>query len=219
MEIVLEHVSKSYYHKRNEIEIIKDFNYTFESGKLYLIKGESGKGKTTLLTMIALLQDQNKGEIFFDNEGITGLSSYEKARIRREKIGVIFQDYNLFNELTVLDNVMMAEILCAKNMRENAAAIRNRAKECIELLGLMKRMDIPTKFLSGGEQQRTSIARAIIKEPSVLVCDEPVSNLDADNTERIVSFLDEFCHQKGGIAIVSSHDQSFDEYADAVVSL
>lgn len=219
MEIVLEHVSKSYYHKRNEIEIIKDFNYTFESGKLYLIKGESGKGKTTLLTMIALLQDQNKGEIFFDNEGITGLSSYEKARIRREKIGVIFQDYNLFNELTVLDNVMMAEILCAKNMRENAAAIRNRAKECIELLGLTKRMDIPTKFLSGGEQQRTSIARAIIKEPSVLVCDEPVSNLDADNTERIVSFLDEFCHQKGGIAIVSSHDQSFDEYADAVVSL
>lgn len=114
---------------------------------------------------------------------------------------------------------MMAEILCAKNMRENAAAIRNRAKECIELLGLTKRMDIPTKFLSGGEQQRTSIARAIIKEPSVLVCDEPVSNLDADNTERIVSFLDEFCHQKGGIAIVSSHDQSFDEYADAVVSL
>lgn len=219
MEIVLEHVSKSYYHKRNEIEIIKDFNYTFESGKLYLIKGESGKGKTTLLTMIALLQDQNKGEIFFDNEGITGLSSYEKARIRREKIGIIFQDYNLFNELTVLDNVMMAEILCAKNMRENAAAIRNRAKECIELLGLTKRMDIPTKFLSGGEQQRTSIARAIIKEPSVLVCDEPVSNLDADNTERIVSFLDEFCHQKGGIAIVSSHDQSFDEYADAVVSL
>lgn len=219
MEIVLEHVSKSYYHKRNEIEIIKDFNYTFESGKLYLIKGESGKGKTTLLTMIALLQDQNKGEIFFDNEGITGLSSYEKARIRREKIGIIFQDYNLFNELTVLDNVMMAEILCAKNMREDAAAIRNRAKECIELLGLTKRMDIPTKFLSGGEQQRTSIARAIIKEPSVLVCDEPVSNLDADNTERIVSFLDEFCHQKGGIAIVSSHDQSFDEYADAVVSL
>lgn len=91
MEIVLEHVSKSYYHKRSEIEIIKDFNYTFESGKLYLIKGESGKGKTTLLTMIALLQDQNKGEIFFDNEGITGLSSYEKARIRREKIGIIFR--------------------------------------------------------------------------------------------------------------------------------
>lgn len=219
MEIVLDHVSKSYYHKRSEIEIIKDFNYTFESGKLYLIKGESGKGKTTLLTMIALLQDQNKGEIFFDNEGITGLSSYEKAKIRREKIGIIFQDYNLFNELTVLDNVMMAEMLCAKNVREDAAAIRNRAKECIELLGLTKRMDIPTKFLSGGEQQRTSIARAIIKEPSVLVCDEPVSNLDADNTERIVSFLDEFCHQKGGIAIISSHDQSFDEYADAVVSL
>lgn len=114
---------------------------------------------------------------------------------------------------------MMAEMLCAKKPREDGAAIKKQAKDCIELLGLTKRIDIPTKFLSGGEQQRTSIARAIMKEPAVLVCDEPVSNLDADNTERIVGFMEEFCHKKGGIAIVSSHEQSFDAYADAVISL
>lgn len=219
MEIVLEHISKSYYHKKNEIEIIQDFNHIFKSGNLYLIKGESGKGKTTLLTMIALLQSQDRGEIFFDDVPITHLSSNEKAKIRREKIGIIFQDYNLFNELTVLDNVMMAEMLCSKEPSKKAASIEKRAKDCIELLGLTKRMEIPTKFLSGGEQQRTSIARAIIKNPALLVCDEPVSNLDPSNTSHIVEFMDDFCHQKDRIAIISSHEQSFDAYADEVILL
>lgn len=219
MEIVLEHISKSYYHKKNEIEIIQDFNHIFKSGNLYLIKGESGKGKTTLLTMIALLQSQDRGEIFFNDVPITHLSSNEKAKIRREKIGIIFQDYNLFNELTVLDNVMMAEMLCSKEPSKKAASIEKRAKDCIELLGLTKRMEIPTKFLSGGEQQRTSIARAIIKNPALLVCDEPVSNLDPSNTSHIVEFMDDFCHQKDGIAIISSHEQSFDTYADEVILL
>lgn len=219
MEIVLEHISKSYYHKKNEIEIIQDFNHIFKSGNLYLIKGESGKGKTTLLTMIALLQSQDRGEIFFNDVPITHLSSNEKAKIRREKIGIIFQDYNLFNELTVLDNVMMAEMLCSKEPSKKAASIEKRAKDCIELLGLTKRMEIPTKFLSGGEQQRTSIARAIIKNPALLVCDEPVSNLDPSNTSHIVEFMDDFCHQKDGIAIISSHEQSFDAYADEVILL
>lgn len=219
MEIVLEHISKSYYHKKNEIEIIQDFNHIFKSGNLYLIKGESGKGKTTLLTMIALLQSQDRGEIFFDDVPITHLSSNKKAKIRREKIGIIFQDYNLFNELTVLDNVMMAEMLCSKEPSKKAASIEKRAKDCIELLGLTKRMEIPTKFLSGGEQQRTSIARAIIKNPALLVCDEPVSNLDPSNTSHIVEFMDDFCHQKDGIAIISSHEQSFDTYADEVILL
>lgn len=219
MEIVLEHISKSYYHKKNEIEIIQDFNHIFKSGNLYLIKGESGKGKTTLLTMIALLQSQDRGEIFFNDVPITHLSSNEKAKIRREKIGIIFQDYNLFNELTVLDNVMMAEMLCSKEPSKKAASIEKRAKDCIELLGLTKRMEIPTKFLSGGEQQRTSIARAIIKNPALLVCDEPVSNLDPSNTSHIVEFMDDFCHQKDRIAIISSHEQSFDAYADEVILL
>lgn len=186
---------------------------------MYLIKGESGKGKTTLLTMIALLQSQDRGEIFFDGVPIIHLSSNEKAKIRREKIGIIFQDYNLFNELTVLDNMMMAEMLCSKEPSKKAASIEKRAKDCIELLGLTKRMEIPTKFLSGGEQQRTSIARAIIKNPALLVCDEPVSNLDPSNTSHIVEFMDDFCHQKDGIAIISSHEQSFDTYADEVILL
>lgn len=219
MEVVLENISKSYYHKKNEIEIIQEFSHKFKSGNLYLIKGQSGRGKTTLLTMIALLQKQDKGEIFFDNTAISSLSSNKKAKIRNEKIGIIFQDYNLFNELTVLDNVMMADMLCSKNPRKNAPYIEKRAKECIELLGLTKRMGVPAKFLSGGEQQRTSIARAIIKTPELLICDEPVSNLDSSNTGRIVEFMDDFCHQKNGIAIVSSHEQSFDDFADEVISL
>lgn len=219
MEIVLEHISKSYFYKKNEINILNNFSYTFKSGNMYLVKGESGKGKTTLLTMVALLQDYDKGEIFFGEEAIGKLSSSEKAKMRREKIGIIFQDYNLFHELTILDNVMMAEMLCSKQLRKEAASIEERARECIELLGLTKRINIPTKFLSGGEQQRTSIARAIIKNPALLVCDEPVSSLDPSNTKHIVDFMDDFCHKKGGIAIISSHEESFDTLADEVILL
>lgn len=219
MKIIADHIKKSYYHKKNEIEIIQEFSHEFQSGNLYLIKGESGRGKTTLLTMIALLQSQDKGELYFDNQAVTKLSSHEKSQIRRDKIGIIFQDYNLFNELTVLDNVMMAEVLCSKNPRASAKSIQKRAKECIELLGLTKRIEVPTKFLSGGEQQRTSIARAILKNPALLICDEPVSNLDSSNTERIVAFIDNYCHKENGIAIISSHEQSFDTYADEIITL
>lgn len=219
MEIVLEHISKSYHYKKKEIEIIQDFNHTFKSGNLYLVKGESGRGKTTLLTMAALLQNADQGEIYFDDTKISSLRPREKAKIRREKIGIIFQDYNLFHELTVMENVMMAEFLCSKKPRLQERMIKKRTEECIELLGLTKRMELPTKLLSGGEQQRTSIARAILKSPALLVCDEPVSNLDASNSEHIVEFLDDFCHQKQGIAIISSHEQSFDSCADEIIEL
>lgn len=219
MEIVLDHITKSYFHKKKEINILKDFSHIFHSGKLYLIKGESGRGKTTLLSMIALLQNPDQGKILFDQLPVGGLSPHEKAEIRREKIGIIFQDYNLFHELSVLDNVIMAEMLCANNPHKAKSSIEKQAKDCIELLGLTKRIDIPAKFLSGGEQQRTSIARAIIRKPKLLICDEPVSNLDPSNTCHIVEFINDFCHQKNGIAVISSHEQSFDPYADEIISL
>lgn len=219
MDIILENVSKSYFYKKKEIKIIQNFNYTFKSGNLYLIKGESGKGKTTLLTIIALLQSHDGGEIFYDNKAVTKMLTHEKSKLRRERIGIIFQDYNLFNEMTVLDNVMMAELLCSDNQKKCFPFIKKRAEECIELLGLTERMEIPVKFLSGGEQQRTSMARAIIKKPDILVCDEPVSNLDPSNTNHIVEFMDDFCHKNDGIAIISSHEESFHEYADEVILL
>lgn len=216
MIIKAEQISKSYYHKKIEIDIIKDFSHTFESGKLYVIKGASGRGKTTLLSMIGLLQKPDKGEIFFGDRIVTNLSEGKKAKIRNEEIGIIFQDYNLFHELTVLDNVILAQV-CTKKQSMEAAIIQ--AKEYLELLGLAEKVNIPAKLLSGGEQQRTSIARAIIKNSFLLICDEPVSNLDESNTSLIVHFIDELCHKKNKIAIISSHEKSFDEFADEIIEL
>lgn len=216
MIIKLEGVSKSYHHKKTEICILKDFSHTFESGKLYLLKGESGKGKTTLLSMIGLLQSPDSGTICFDDKMVTALSEREKALIRSEGIGFIFQDYNLFHELSVLDNVIFAEVCTGKKSREAAS---KQAKEYLELLGLQAKMDVPAKYLSGGEQQRTSIARAIMKNAFLLICDEPVSNLDEKNTGHIVNFIDGLCHKENRIAIIASHDKYFDDFADEIVEL
>lgn len=216
MEIILDNISKSYYSKKKEIQIFNNFNYLFKNGNMYVIKGESGRGKTTLLTMIALLQNPNSGTIYFDNKPVTDLSEKEKSKIRRDRIGIIFQDYNLFNELTVIENVILTEV-CTKRQSKDSAI--KQGELCLNNLGLNHRKDIQAKFISGGEQQRTSIARAIIKNPPLLICDEPISNLDEVNSNRIVLFLEQYCHQNGGLAIISSHDKAFEEFADAVIEI
>ena len=107
LNIKVSNLSKVYIKRNKRIEVIKDFNYLFESGKLYLIKGESGKGKTTLLTLLALLQNETGGEIYFDNEKVNSLNNERKCSIRKERIGIVFQDYNLFEGLTVLENIIL----------------------------------------------------------------------------------------------------------------
>lgn len=216
MRVEVKHLEKSYRRKKQEVSIIKDFNYTFESGKMYVIKGESGKGKTTLLTMIGLLQDSDSGEILYDGQIVSNLSNTEQCKIRRDYIGIVYQDFNLFHNLTVLDNVVLVN---------NCMNPREKKKNCekatclLEQFGLQNRIQYYPLELSGGEQQRVGLVRAIMNQPDLLLCDEPISNLDSDNCQRIVKYIDEYCHNQGKIVIVSSHDNSFDEYADEVIRL
>ncbi|GMQ61066.1 ATP-binding cassette domain-containing protein [Vallitalea maricola] len=214
--IKVEHLSKQFVKKKRRINVINDFNYEFQSGKLYLIKGESGKGKTTLLTLLAFLQKEDGGKIIFNDIIVSNLKQEEKCNLRRKEIGIVFQDYNLFDNLTVMDNVVIVDVL--KN-KVNKQEIYNKAKGIIKLLGLEDRINHYPYELSGGEQQRVGIARAILKNPSVLICDEPVSNLDKDNAVNIVEFIDGYCHNKNKIVIVASHDDYFDDCADYVINL
>ncbi|GMQ57395.1 ABC transporter ATP-binding protein [Vallitalea sediminicola] len=214
--IKVEHLSKQFVKKKRRINVINDFNYEFQSGNLYLIKGESGKGKTTLLTLLAFLQKEDSGKISFNNIIVSDLKQEEKCNLRRKEIGIVFQDYNLFDNLTVIDNVVIADVLKNKINKEK---IYNKAKDIIKLLGLEDRINHYPYELSGGEQQRVGIARAILKNPSILICDEPVSNLDKDNASNIVEFIDGYCHNKNKIVIVASHDEFFDDCADYVINL
>lgn len=214
--IKVEHLSKQFVKKKRRINVINDFNYEFQSGKLYLIKGESGKGKTTLLTLLAFLQKEDGGTIIFNDIIVSNLKQEEKCNLRRKEIGIVFQDYNLFDNLTVMDNVVIVDVLKNKINKEE---IYNKAKGIIKLLGLEDRINHYPYELSGGEQQRVGIARAILKNPSILICDEPVSNLDKDNAVNIVEFIDSYCHNKNKIVIVASHDDYFDDCADYVINL
>jgi putative ABC transport system ATP-binding protein len=214
LNIKVSNLSKVYIKRNKRIEVIKDFNYLFESGKLYLIKGESGKGKTTLLTLLALLQNETGGEIYFDNEKVNSLNNERKCSIRKERIGIVFQDYNLFEGLTVLENIILLDV-CEN--RWNKQEIIKKATEILDLLNLGHRATHYPFELSGGEQQRVGIARAIIKNPSVLICDEPVSNLDDENAKRIVDFINDYCHKNNKLVIVTSHNEYFDTYSDQIL--
>lgn len=214
MNITAKNLNKSYSIKGKQIKVIENFNYCFESGKLIVLKGESGRGKTTLLTLLGLLQKQNNGEIFFDDKLVSNLSNEEKCKIRRENIGIIYQDYNLLSGLTVLDNVILIDV-CMNRISKKEAILK--ATNILDILGLGHRVDHHPNELSGGEQQRVGVARAIFKEPSILICDEPISNLDSENSERIVEFLDNYSHNKKKLVIVTCHNKSFDSCADDII--
>lgn len=216
MDIRVKNLGKSYKKNGRKIPVIHDFCFIFEQGKITLVKGESGKGKTTLLTLLALLQKEDTGEIYFGDRLISCLNNEEKCKIRRKNIGIVFQDFNLINGLTVLENIILADVCEGSLSRKEA---ENKAVDVLKLLDLEHRRNHYPFELSGGEQQRVGVGRAIFKEPDVLICDEPVSNLDSENSKRIVDFLDEYCHKNNKLVIVTSHNEYFDTCADRVINI
>ncbi|MCL6590266.1 MAG: ATP-binding cassette domain-containing protein [Firmicutes bacterium] len=216
MKIVLKNIMKSYNKGRKKVSIINDFSYTFDSNKLYVVKGDSGKGKTTLLTIIGLLQKEDAGEIFFDDEKVNNLTNEQKCSIRRNKIGIVFQDFNLFDSLNVIDNIILPEL---EGNKEKKGIALEKAKPVLDLLNISGKVTNFPFELSGGEKQRVGIARAILKDPDILICDEPISNLDDNNAKAIVDFIRNYCAEKKKLCIVTSHNAIFDQYADDIINL
>ncbi|WP_163192188.1 ABC transporter ATP-binding protein [Clostridium thermarum] len=216
MNIKLTNVCKAYKKNGRRNEILKSFSHYFEQGKLVVIKGDSGRGKTTLLSLLALLQKEDSGEIYFDGRLVSRLSSEERCIIRSKEIGIVFQDYNLLEGLTVMENIILADVVMRKLSKK---AAEETAMKYISLFGLEHRIHHYPSELSGGEQQRVGIIRAMVKDPDLLICDEPVSNLDSDNSHKIVEFLHDYSHRRDKLVIVSSHNSCFEQYADTVIEL
>lgn len=216
MDIRVENLCKTYIKNRKEICVIDNFSYHFRQGKMYLIKGESGSGKTTLLTLLALLQNETSGNIFFDNKKVNTLNNEKKCKIRREEIGMVYQDFNLLDRLTVLENIILLDV-CERMQSKQDAILQ--AEKTLSMLNLSHRANHYPFELSGGEQQRVGVARAIVKNPSILICDEPVSNLDGENTKKILEFINAYYKDNNKLCIVTSHDESFDRYANEIINL
>ncbi len=205
-------ISKTY---KGEIEVkaLKKTSIIFERGEFCAIIGKSGSGKSTLLRCLATLDVPDEGEIYIDGELVTGKSVSELARIRRRKIGYIYQDYNLFPEFTAYENIVLPIHL--DDRRENREKIEN----LMELLDILNCCDkFPTQ-MSGGQQQRVSIARALAIEPDVILADEPTGNLDAKNAENIAELLRKSSEIYAQTIVMVTHDAQMAEYADRIIRI
>ena len=199
-----------YQSKYQSIEALKHVSCSFESGKLYAVIGPSGSGKSTLLSLLAGLDLPTSGEILV---GGNALSSMDRDCYRRETASVVYQSFNLFPLLTALENVMYPlELLGVKKLEAEA-----KAKRLIHEVGLEDKIfrQFPV-MMSGGEQQRVSIARALAAGGRILLADEPTGNLDSTNEETIVRILKELAHERGYLVIVITHNPSVYEQADIV---
>lgn len=211
--LTLKDVSYTYKNKYQKVEAVKSVSFAFQQGKVYAIVGKSGSGKTTMLSLLAGLDIPTAGQVVYQD---TATSEMDRDKYRREDVAVIYQAYNLFPLLTALENVMYPLELQGVKSKE----ARLRAAEMIESVDLGE--EVFKRFpamLSGGEQQRIAIARALVSEPKVILADEPTGNLDTENGANIVAILKSLAHVKNRCVIIVTHDLGIAQQADVILRL
>ena len=179
--------------------ILRDVNFIAESGDIILIRGPSGIGKTTFLNMLSGIDLPDKGEVIVDGVDITKMDENERAKLRLEKMGIIFQTSNLIDDLNVVENIALPLKLAGKKWRD-------RVNELLKYFGIERLKYSFPNSISGGEQQRVAIARAVANNPEILVADEPTSNLDDENTENIVRLIKRINEDMEVTVIIATHD-------------
>jgi putative ABC transport system ATP-binding protein len=197
---------------KRELTVLKGVNLEIKKGELVAVMGPSGSGKTTLLNLIGCLDKPTSGEYYFEGKEVSRLSGGELARIRGQKIGFIFQTFNLLSRLTALANVELG-------MTYAGGIDRQRAREALANVGLADRMYHRPIELSGGEQQRVAIARALVKNPPMFLADEPTGQLDSHSGEEIVSILTSLCAERGITVLVVTHDANIAHHCQRVIHL
>lgn len=213
--IKINKISKKFIKDKEEIVVLNELSTSFEKGKFYAIVGESGAGKSTLLKTISLLCEVDEGIITINNKNILDLTDDEISEIRLNDIGIVFQNYNLFSFFNSIENIMFPLLLKSeKNDKLNL----NRAKEMLKYVGMEKRINHYPNELSGGEQQRIAIARALVNNPSIILADEPTGNLDKKNKEIILSLLKQISKEDKCVIVVT-HDKETLKYADVILEL
>ena len=210
----LRDISKVYGEGAGEVHALQRIDLSVDAGSLVAVMGASGSGKSTLLTMAGSLEDPSAGEVYIGGRPLSSLSRNGKARLRRQSIGYVFQDYNLLAGLTALENVSLPLELDGVGARKAQAA----ALESLEDFGLTDRASHFPDQLSGGERQRVAIARAVVGNRKLLLADEPSGALDSTNAEGVMRLILAACH-RGMSAVVVTHDAQLASWADRVVFL
>jgi putative ABC transport system ATP-binding protein len=212
--IEIKNLKKSFKDGDSETQVLKGVDFKAETGEFIAIMGRSGAGKSTFLYQMSLLDNPTSGEILIDGKDVLSMTSEERTYFRLTNLGYVFQDYALLPEMTALENVALP--LLMQDIPEEEAY--KKSKEALVRVGLEKRLNSLPSKMSGGEQQRVSIARAIAHRPKILFADEPTANLDNESSRIVLDFFKEL-HKEGQTIIMVTHEPEYSKFAQRVVHL
>lgn len=212
--IKVKDLKKNFYEGQVETKVLKGVDLDIENGEFVAIMGRSGEGKSTFLYQVSLLDEPTSGEIIIDGTNTQDFTEEEKISFRLKELGYVFQDYALLPDLTALENVALPLLMQGKS-KDHAY---REAKKTLIKMGLESRMDALPSNLSGGEQQRVSISRAICHKPKILFADEPTANLDNESSSKVMSILKEL-HKEGQTIVMVTHEEEFGRMAQRTIRL
>lgn len=205
-----------YFYDPVKFKVLDGISFEAYKGEFLTLVGKSGSGKSTLLYCLSTMDTSYEGELFINNERITGKKVNELAVLRNRSIGFIFQFHYLLPEFTCLKNVMIPALKLGKYSYKE---VEERAYQKLDVLGIKDQALKPASKLSGGQQQRVSIARAMINDPAIIMCDEPTGNLDSRNTQIVFDIFKQITHEFGQTIIAVTHDNDFAEASDRTIEL
>ncbi len=215
--IEAQNVSMTFGKGDAQVRALKDINVSIRRGEFVAIMGPSGSGKSTLMNIIGCLLRPVSGGLILDGEDVSDLDSYERALLRNEKIGFVFQSYNLLARTNALRNVMLP-LMYNRDVRYSRLEMEEKAEEVLERVELSDRLFHNPNELSGGQQQRVAIARALINDPVILIADEPTGNLDSTSGEAIMNMLHEM-NKEGMTIVMVTHDQLIADHSERAIHL
>lgn len=208
-------ITREYRSGPTVLQVLDEADLVLNRGELVGLVGPSGSGKSTLLHTAGLLERAEGGEVLLDGEGVLNLSDAVRTRLRREKLGFVYQFHHLLPEFNALDNVAMP--LMVNGVKRRIA--REKAEVLLAEMGLSERMTHQPGALSGGEQQRVAIARALVNDPKLVIADEPTGNLDPATTERVFASLIKIARMEGAAVLVATHNMALNRHMDRVLTL
>ena len=213
--LILKNISKSYHQANNSLSILKDISLEVKSGDFIAVTGPSGSGKTTLLNLVGLLDTSDEGTISFNGKDLTNLNSEQKNKFRRNNYGFIYQNYNLLENFNAIENVSLPLILNGYSKDEAT----QRAKNIMKVFMIEDRSLHFPNSLSGGEQQRVAISRALVNNPKFIIADEPTGNLDSKNSDLVFNYLKNYVESENMTLIIATHDEELASKANKRINL
>lgn len=215
--IELKNITKVYHLGEIDLPVLKGISLTIGDGEFVSLTGASGSGKSTLMNILGCLDHPSGGEYWIDGKNVAGLNANQRAKLRNERIGFVFQNFNLLPRTSALENVMMPAYY--RHPALPTSQIRERALELIKLVGLEERMHHTPAQLSGGQQQRVAIARSLINKPGILLADEPTGNLDSTTSVEVMNMFRELNRQQGITVIIVTHDPKTAAFTDRAINM